>query len=255
MARYSACIEMLFNDLEPLERVRAAKECGYEAVEFWHWHRWNISEMADSALPVSLALASSADERVRDEFARIGMFTRESPALFCELIHESLEALKPLRLGVLCVGPMQTVKDMPIEAQEENMIECLRAVRPIADKYDTKLAIEPLNPIDHAGCYPATSEQAYRIVRAGGEGFGVLFDIYHQQITEGNLINNIMAGIDVIHHFHVADVPGRHEPGTGEINFANVIQTIDELGYKGCIGCEFMPTTGAAKASEYILSL
>lgn len=255
MARYSACIEMLFTDLEPLERVRAARECGYEAVEFWHWHRWNIDEMKSCALPVALALASSADERVRDEFARIGMFKRESPALFCELIHESLEALKPLGLGVLCVGPMQTIKDMPIEAQEENMIECLRAVRTIVEKYDTKLAIEPLNPMDHAGCYPATSEQAYRIVRAAGEGFGVLFDIYHQQITEGNLINNITAGIDVISHFHVADVPGRHEPGTGEINYAGVIKAIDLLGYMGYVGCEFMPTTDAVKASEYILSL
>lgn len=255
MARYSACIEMLFNDLEPLERVSAAQECGYSAVEFWHWHRWNISEMADCALPVSLALASSADARLRDEFGKKGMFARESPALFRELIHESLESLKPLGLDVLCVGPMQAIKDMPIEAQEENMIECLRAVRPIADKYETKLAVEPLNPIDHAGCYPATSEQAYRIVRAGGEGFGVLFDIYHQQITEGNLINNITAGIDVIRHFHAADVPGRHEPGTGEINFANVIKTIDALGYRGYIGCEFMPASGAAKASEYILSL
>ena len=256
MARYSACIEMLFNDMPQAERAEAAKKCGYQAVEFWHWHRWNIDEMKDCGLPVALALTSSADERVRDEFARIGMFTKESPALFKEFIQESFETMKPLNPDVLCVGPMLTIKDMPIEAQEENMIECLRAVRPIVEKYDAKLAIEPLNPlIDHVGCYPATSEQAYRIVRAGGEGFGVLFDIYHQQITEGNLINNITKGIDVIHHFHVADVPGRHEPGTGEINYANVIKAIDRLGYGGYVGCEFAPTTNAAEASKYILSL
>ena len=83
----------------------------------------------------------------------------------------------------------------------------------------------------------------------------MLFDIYHQQITEGNLINNIKAGIDVIHHFHVADVPGRHEPGTGEINYANVIKTIDSLDYKGYVGCEFMPTTDTFKASEYVFGL
>jgi len=256
MPRYSACIEMLFNDLPQAERAEAAKKCGYQAIEFWHWHRWNIDEMKDSALPVALALTSSADERVRDEFARISMFTKESPALFKEFIQESFESMAVLKPDVLCVGPMQLIRDMPIEEQEKNMIECLRAVKPIVDKYKTTLAIEPLNPLyDHAGCYPFTSEQAYRIVRAGGEGFGVLFDIYHQQITEGNLINNISKGIDVIQHFHVADVPGRHEPGTGEINFTNVIKHIDSLGYKGYVGCEFMPTTDAAEASKYILCI
>lgn len=256
MAKYSACIEMLFNYLPQAERAAAAKECGYKAVEFWHWHRWNIDEMKECPLPVALALTSSADERVRDEFARISMFTNESPALFGELIQESFETMSVLKPDVLCVGPMQLIKDMPIEAQEENMIECLRAVKDIVDKYDTKLAIEPLNPlIDHVGCYPCTSEQAFRVVRAAGGGFGVLFDIYHQQITEGNLINNISKGIDVIHHFHVADVPGRYEPGTGEINFANVIKHIDSLDYKGYVGCEFNPTGDHAEASKYILGL
>ena len=256
MAKYSACIEMLFNDLPQAERAAAARKCGYKAVEFWHWHRWNVDEMKDCGLPVALALTSSADEKLRDEFARISMFTKESPALFREFIHESFETMSVLKPDVLCVGPMQLIRDMPIEAQEENMIECLRAVKDIVDKYDTKLAIEPLNPlIDHVGCYPCTSEQAFRIVRAAGEGFGVLFDIYHQQITEGNLINNISKGIDVIHHFHAADVPGRHEPGTGEINYANVIKHIDSLGYKGYVGCEFNPTTTSEKASEYILGL
>ena len=212
--------------------------------------------MKDAGLPVSLALASSADEKLRNEFGRVGMLTADSPALFTEVIQESLEALKPLDISVLAVGPMQTIEGLSREEQEENMIECLKKVKPIVDASGVKLAIEPLNPlIDHVGCYLSTSEQAYRIVRAAGEGFGVLFDIYHQQITEGNLINNIKAGIDVIHHFHVADVPGRHEPGTGEINYANVIKTIDSLDYKGYVGCEFMATTNAAEASRYILSL
>ena len=256
MARFSACIEMLFNDMEPLQRVKAAKECGYEAVEFWHWHRWDLEMMKDAELPVSLALASSMDERLREEFGKAGMYTKQSPALFKELIHESLEVMKPLDLNVLCVGPMMEIEGLSAEEHEANMVECLKAVKPMVDASGIKLAIEPLNPLfDHVGTFLDTSEKAYRIVRAAGEGFGVLFDIYHQQITEGNLINNIKAGIDVIHHFHVADVPGRHEPGTGEINYANVIKTIKELDYKGYIGCEFMPTTNAYEASGYILSL
>ena len=70
---------------------------------------------------------------------------------------------------------------------------------------------------------------------------GLLYDIYHQQITEGNLIDTITANIDKIQHFHVADVPGRHEPGTGEINYKNVFKSISELGYDGFVGLEYWP--------------
>lgn len=256
MARYSACIEMLFNELSQQERPAAAKKCGYEAVELWQWQRWDLDALKDCGLPVALALTGSRDERLRTEFARVGMFTKESPAVFSELVAESFEAMSAVKPDIICVNPMQLVKELPVETQEENMIECLRAVKGIVGKYHTKLAIEPLNPLyDHAGCYPFTSAQAYRIVRAAGGEFGVLFDIYHQQITEGNLINNITSGMDVICHFHVADVPGRHEPGTGEINFANIIRHIDSLGYRGYVGCEFNPTGDPAKASEYILGL
>lgn len=256
MAKFSACIEMLFKELEPAERIKAAEKCGYAAVEFWHWHRWDTEMVRDSGMPVALALASSADEGLREEFRKVGMLTGNSVKPFTELIHESLEAMKPLGLRTLAVGPMQAIDGISREEQEEHMIECLKAVKPMVDASGIRLAIEPLNPlIDHVGCYLSTSEQAYRIVRSAGEGFGVLFDIYHQQITEGNLINNIRAGIDVIHHFHVADVPGRHEPGTGEINYANVLKVIADLDYSGYIGCEFMPTTDSAEASKYILSL
>lgn len=256
MAKYSACIEMLFCEKDMYERAAAAKACGYSAVEFWHWHRWDMGAMAQACLPVSLALASSADARTREEFGRIGMLTKDSPALFRSVIQESLEALGPLGLRVLAVGPMRALDGVPRDDQEERMIECLRAVKPMVDASGVKLAIEPLNLlVDHAGNFLSTSEQAFRIVRAAGEGFGVLFDIYHQQITEGNLISNITAGIDVIHHFHVADVPGRHEPGTGEINYANVIKAIDGMGYEGYVGCEFRPTTDSEAASRYILGL
>jgi hydroxypyruvate isomerase len=78
-----------------------------------------------------------------------------------------------------------------------------------------------------------------------------LFDIYHQQISEGNLINNIRRYIKEIGHFHFADVPGRHEPGTGEINYKNVFKAIFETGYRGIVACEFGPT----KPAEEILRI
>lgn len=256
MARYSACIEMLFPELPFVERVKAALDCGYDAVEFWQWHTKDIPALAATGATFALALVDSADDAVRAEYGRIGMLRKESPELFARVLEETILALKPLNVGLIVAGPGQAQPDLSREEQEANIAACLRRAEPVLEKYGVQFAIEPLNPIDHRGCYLQEAAQAYRIVRdAGAQRAGVLFDIYHQQVTEGNLIQRISDGIDLIRHFHIADVPGRHQPGTGEINYRNVLSAIEKTGYSGYLGCEFIPTCDTRSASEYILSL
>jgi hydroxypyruvate isomerase len=107
--------------------------------------------------------------------------------------------------------------------------------------------VEPLNvAVDHPGFYLSSSQQALEIVdEVAAPNVKMLFDLYHMQIGEGNLTATIVANLDRIGHFHLADVPGRHEPGTGEINFANILRRIDEGGYGGYIGLEYIPSGGA----------
>jgi hydroxypyruvate isomerase len=83
----------------------------------------------------------------------------------------------------------------------------------------------------------------------------LLFDIYHQQITEGNLLHNILNNIDLIGHFHVADTSGRHEAGTGEINYKNIFKAIGETNYNGFIGLEYSPTVLTARTIEDLYEL
>ena len=113
------------------------------------------------------------------------------------------------------------------------------------------LSIETLNVlVDHKGYYLATSEEGFRMVDAvGSPRVRLLFDIYHQQITEGNLIANITANLGKISHFHLADVPGRHQPGTGEINYLNVFRAIAAKGYTGFLGLEMWPTVDPRRPS------
>lgn len=257
MKGYSACVEMLFQEADFAGRARLARDAGYRAVEFWRWHDKDLSGIRGMKMPVAAAVVDSADEKKRDAFSRMGMLARESRALFSEMVAESCEAVSAIGGKLLIITPGQALSTLSRGAQEDNIIECLLAARPALDRWDMALAIEPLNPIvDHAGSYLNTSAQAFRIVRAAGAGrIGVLFDIYHQQITEGNLIANIRANIGLIKHFHVADVPGRHEPGTGEINYKNVIGAIRDAGYEGYVGCEFHPAGDSASSSKYILSL
>ena len=107
------------------------------------------------------------------------------------------------------------------------------------DAVELTLVVEPLNPINHRGYFVVTSPDAYEIMKAvGSKHVKILFDIYHQQISEGNLIHNIRKYWDEIAYFQVGDVPGRAEPLTGEINYRNVFKAIYEAGYRDIVACE-----------------
>ena len=95
------------------------------------------------------------------------------------------------------------------------------------------IVLEPLNIlVNHMGYYLVTTEQAVRMIKAvDSPNCKILFDIYHQQISEGNVIRNATENIDLIGHFHIGDNPGRQEPGTGEINYDNVFRAIRDAGY------------------------
>ncbi len=257
MKGYSACIEMLFREADFEQRAALAQDAGYAAVEFWRWHDKDFSGIRSTGMPVAAAMVDSADEAKREISARIGMLAHESRELFAEMVEESCAAISDLGGKFLIIAPGQTLSFLSRGAQEDNIIRCLKAAQPILEKWNMELAIEPLNPIvDHVGSYLNTSAQAFSVVRAAGAGrIGVLFDVYHQQITEGNLIANICENIGLIKHIHAADVPGRHAPGTGEINYKNVIAAIRGAGYAGYIGCEFNPAGDSARASKEILSL
>jgi hydroxypyruvate isomerase len=132
------------------------------------------------------------------------------------------------------------VKNLTFEQQTSNTVEALKRAGDIVDGTNMTLVLEPLNVrVDHMGYFVVFSEHAYQIMKAvNSPKVKILFDIYHQQISEGNLINHILNYWDEIAYFQVGDVPGRKEPGTGEINYRNVFKAIYEKGYKGILGME-----------------
>ena len=118
----------------------------------------------------------------------------------------------------------------------------------ILEVINTLAAVEPLNPTgnNHADYYLDRTAEAFEIVReVGGPFLKILYDMYHVQIMEGNLIETIRRHIGDIGHFHVGDVPGRHEPGTGEIHYANVFRAIRETGFQDYAAMEYVPAKDA----------
>jgi hydroxypyruvate isomerase len=123
--------------------------------------------------------------------------------------------------------------------QTANLIDHLKAAADVAAPAGLTLIIEPLNPRDHPRLFVSKIGQAYEICRAvNSPACKILDDIYHQQITEGDLIPNIDKAWSEIAYFHLGDTPGRKEPGTGEINFRNVFKHVHAKGYQGVLGME-----------------
>jgi hydroxypyruvate isomerase len=159
---------------------------------------------------------------------------------FLKDVRRAVEIHKVIGNECATVTSGLAVKNLSFEQQTKNSVEALKRAGDIVADTKMTLVLEPLNVrVDHAGYFVVFSEHAYQIMKSVNHPkVKILFDIYHQQISEGNLINHILKYWDEIAYFQVGDVPGRKEPGTGEINYRNVFKAIHEKGYKGMLGME-----------------
>ena len=158
---------------------------------------------------------------------------------FLKEIRESVEVAKCVNAKWMTVVPGYVDQRQNKQYQTANVIESLRRAADILERHDLTMVLEPLNFRDHPGLFLSESPQAYQICKAvNSPSCKILFDIYHQQIQEGNLIPNIEASWDEIAYFQVGDNPGRNEPTTGEINYRNVFKYIHSKGFDGIVGME-----------------
>lgn len=242
---------MIFQEIDEFAaRIPAAAEAGAQGVEFWAWRNKDLDAVKQALKQTGLQLAAFCVEpmgRIVDPA------THET---FLQGVRESVRTAADLGCSRLIVTTGQELEGVERAAQREAIVAALKKAAPIAEDGGVALVLEPLNVlVDHKGYYLSSSYEAYEIVdEVGSPAVKALFDIYHQQVTEGNLIANIQAHIDKIGHFHLADVPGRREPGTGEIHYANVFKAIEETRYSGWVGMEFRPSAASAEAVRRTVS-
>jgi hydroxypyruvate isomerase len=164
---------------------------------------------------------------------------------FLRQMSMGMEAAKKIGAPQLVTLTGNELGGMPRSEQMSNAVAALRAAAPMLERNGITAIVEILNTyVNHAGYFLYyVRDGAELIDRVGSPNVKLLFDIYHVQIMEGNLIENIRNNIDRIGHFHIGDVPGRHEPGTGEINYRNVFRAIYELGdrFQGSAALEYRP--------------
>lgn len=166
----------------------------------------------------------------------------------------ALETAQRTQTRWILVVPGRYDESLEWDYQTANVIENLKTCAAVFEPHGFVMVIEPLNPLDHPGLFLTKISQAYQICRAvGSPACKIVNDLYHQQITEGNLTNNIDSAWDEIAAFHLGDVPGRQEPGSGEINFKNLFKHIHEKGYDGVLCMEHGLSRGGAEGEKRLI--
>ena len=243
MPRFAANLSMMFNEVPFLDRFALAAKAGFKGVEFLFPYEHPAAEIAarlkDNGLQQVLFNAP-AGEFAKGERGMAAIPGKQ--AAFRDSIKMALEYATSLacpRLHIMAgLKPEGVAHDTLTAVYGANLAYAAEEFA----KVGVKPIIEPINHRDIPGFFLNTTDQAAAIIAAvGPEKLGMQFDLYHCQITEGDVVKRVEKHLPLIAHMQVADTPGRHEPGTGEVNWPFVFKTIDALGFRGWIGCEYRP--------------
>lgn len=236
MVELSVNLNMVFDDEPFVERIERAAAAGADAVGVFGKDPTELRELAAVAEDAGLTLAYAS--------SLVGPINEpENVETRVEEIEEAVALADELGIECLNVTPGQDLEGVSDSKQFAATVETLCRGAPAAADADVTLVMEPLNTaVDHPGRWLVESGRAFELVTAVDQSnVGVLFDVYHQQVTEGNVTERLTENVDAVGHVHVADVPGRHEPGTGELAYERILQALLEAGYDGYVGCEFTP--------------
>jgi len=245
----SVCIETLFDDESYLDRVDRVARTEADAVEFWHWREKDLEGIASRVHEHGLELAAM--------IAGCGdLADPETTEKSRAALREAIDAAEAVDCNLLIVTAGDRQPNLDRVTQQRTITDALREVAPAAEAAGVTLGLEPLNPYGYPDNFLETAEQGFAIVDAvDSPAVRLLYDVFHQQQTEGNLISVLAGNADLVAHVHVADVPTRNEPGTGEVNFGNVFGALREAGYSGSIGCEHYPTGRPEATVDHVVDL
>ena len=211
---------------------------GCKAMEMLGWKGVDLPRRKkaceDAGIVISAINFASKDEEKQAKIAWThGIVWDDSRDAFLGAIEESIAAAKALDVKNIVITSGNEIPDVPRETQHASLVCNIKAAVPLVEAAGMTLVLEPLNRlISHKGHYLNTTAEAVAVIReVGSPNVRVLYDVFHQQITEGNIINNIRDNIEYIGHIHIGDVPGRKQPGTGEINYPAVFKAIADTGY------------------------
>jgi len=250
MPRFAANLSFLFTERPFLERFAAARTAGFAAVEFHFPYEHDRAALAEvvltSGLEVVLFNLPAGDWAAGER--GIACHPRRI-AEFQDGVGRAIEYARLLGCGRLnCLAGIAPGDTRPQQAHE-TLVENLRFAAAVTARAGIELVVEPLNSRDTPGFLVTTTRAGLALIEAvGSNNLRLQYDVYHAQVMEGDLARTLQDHLPQIGHIQLADNPGRHQPGTGEINFPFLLQHLDRIGYAGWVGCEYKPS-GRSEAS------
>jgi len=243
MPKFAANLTMMYNEVDFLDRFDAAAKAGFTGVEYLFPYPFAADDLVErlqkNKLVQVLHNLPAGDWQAGERGIaclpdRVGEFQ--------DGVGKAIEYAKALGCKQLnCLAGIAP-KGVDAARVRNTFVANLQFAAEKLAKEGIRLLIEPINTRDIPGFYLCHTQQALDIIdAAGSDNLALQYDIYHMQIMEGDLAPTIERNLARIEHMQLADNPGRHEPGTGEINYPFLFDFIDKLGYKGWIGCEYKP--------------
>lgn len=235
----SVMLWTVYRDLPFSERLEKVHEAGYRAVElvgeFKDWKKPDFAEARRKKRELAIEFDGTTGvwQPLADANAR---------EVFLKSLHEFIPTMRELECSRLIMQTGNTVAGLSRAEMHANCIETLKQGGEIAAENNIELLIENIDPEENPKYFLTASAEGFEIIRAvGNPHVKFLYDFFHEQIACGNLIAKLEKNIDLVGLLHVADVPGRHHPGTGEINYPNIFTKLAELRYSRYVAMEFIP--------------
>jgi hydroxypyruvate isomerase len=249
--KYSACIEWLFAETGDFpERIQAARRAGLDGVEFWKWTTKQLDPIEAALDETGLKLTGFVAEPM------VALTDPARHAEFLEGLKASIDTARRLKVPVLIA---QTGDDLPgrtCAEQRDALSGCLAKAADVLKGSGVVLAIEPLNTrVDHKGYYLSSTAEALDIIdKVARPEVKIVYDIYHSAVMGEEIVNVLSGRLDRIAHVHLADTPGRHEPGSGTMDWQRRIDWLAANGYTGMVGLEYRPTKETVASLEILLN-
>jgi len=249
--KYSACIEWLFAPESPdfANRIRLARDAGLDAVEFWKWTEKDIPAVEKALAETKLALSSLVAEPM------IPLTDPASHDAFLVGLRASAEMANRLGAKVLIAQAGDDLPGRTRAEQHQALVDCLTQAADVLAGTGVVLGLEPLNTlIDHKGYFLHSTVEGLDIIdEVNRPEIRIVYDIYHSLVMEEATAEVLKDRIDRVAHVHIADHPGRNEPGSGTLELSKSLHWLFDNGYNGFVGLEYRPTADTQSSLEMTL--
>lgn len=237
--RAAVCLDAVFHGTDTIDAMRRVLQLGYRDVELWSWWDRNMEQIHEETEKLGLRIHA-----ICTKF--IPLTDSNQHASYREGLAETIEVAKKLNCKRIITQVGAELQGLPREEQHRSIVAGLRSCVPMLEAAEITLSVEPLNvKVDHEGYFLYSSQEAFDIIReVGSEHIKILYDLYHQMVTEGDVRGILLGNLDHVAFLHAAGCPGRHELDTGDVDYGELFKQLRNKGYDDIVTLEYFPKEG-----------